>query len=427
MGVLGYERGERVKKERKGIKRHLLLMVTLPTVILSVFILIFGAVLVYHFYCDSIRDELVSTTNMMVDCLDLTVRGDYRYQDGLLLKGDMNITDATMLYRVKEKSNIDTSIFWDNIRVVTTVEDKDGVSAAGTTAEDSVTDVVLGRGTDYFSDHVKVDDTEYIGYYKVLQNDDGTAVGMVFAGKKRNIVYYKIFRILTWFLGFSMIAVVVAVVCTQRYSAGVITDINIINHFLQTIADGTLGETLDERIRNRRDELGDIGIYADKMRDNLQKLVEMDALTSLYNRRSGNHMLGALVEQGAVYTAVMCDIDFFKRVNDTYGHAAGDQVLIEVSAAIRESVGDVGFASRWGGEEFLAIYRMELPEAKACVEALQKKIRKLVISYGGSEIQVTMTFGMTESEPTESYEQVVKRADDKLYIGKNGGRNQIVT
>ena len=75
---MGIQRGERMKKERKGIKRHLLLMVTLPTVILSVFILIFGAMLVYHFYCDSIRDELVSTTNMMVDCLNLTVRGDYQ-------------------------------------------------------------------------------------------------------------------------------------------------------------------------------------------------------------------------------------------------------------------------------------------------------------------------------------------------------------
>ncbi len=416
-----------MKKERKGIKRHLLLMVTLPTVILSVFILIFGAMLVYHFYCDSIRDELVSTTNMMIDCLNLTVRGDYQYEDGLLLKGDMNITDATMLYRVKEKSNIDTSIFWDNIRVVTTVEDKNGVSAAGTTAADSVTDVVLGQGEDYFSDHVKVDDTKYIGYYKALQNDDGTVVGMVFAGKKRSVVYYKIFWILTGFLGFSMIAVLVAAVCTQRYSAGVITDINAINHFLQTIADGTLGETLDERIRNRRDELGDIGIYADKMRDNLQKLVEMDALTSLYNRRSGNHMLSALEEQRVVYTAVMCDIDFFKKVNDTYGHAAGDQVLIEVSASIRDSVGAGGFASRWGGEEFLAIYRMDLPEAKVCVEALQKKIREQVISYGSFKIQITMTFGLTESEPAESYEQVVKRADDKLYIGKNGGRDRIVT
>lgn len=363
---------------------------------------------------------------MMVDCLDLTVRGDYKYENGLLLKGDLNITDSTMLYRVQEKSDIDTTIFWGDTRVLTTVEDEDGISAAGTKAEQKVDDVVLVTGQDYFSDKVGINGTKYIGYYKALKNDDSSVVGMVFAGKKRNTVYYKIMRILAWFLGFSVAAVLVAVLCTRKYSAGVLTDIDAINHFLQTISEGTLGETLDERIRKRKDELGDIGIYADKMRSNLQKLVEMDALTSLYNRRSGNHMMAALAEQNAVYTVVMCDIDFFKRINDTYGHAAGDQVLIEVSAAIRESVGGDGFAIRWGGEEFLAIYCLSITEAKEKVEALQRRIRDLVVNYGNDDIQVTMTFGVTESTPAESYEQVVKRADEKLYVGKNGGRDQIV-
>ena len=88
-----------MQKNRRGIRHNLLLMVTLPTVVLSIFVLIFGAVMFYHFYCQSIRDELAATTNMMVECLDLTVRGDYKYENGLLLKGDLNITDSTMLYR----------------------------------------------------------------------------------------------------------------------------------------------------------------------------------------------------------------------------------------------------------------------------------------------------------------------------------------
>lgn len=413
-------------KNRRGIRHSLLLMVTFPTVVLSIFVLIFGAVMFYHFYCQSIRDELAATTNMMVECLDLTVRGDYKYENGLLLKGDLNITDSTMLYRVREKSHIDTTIFWGDTRIITTVEDEDGISAAGTKAEQAVDDVVLATGKDYFSDKVGINGTEYIGYYKALKNEDSSVVGMVFAGKKRSTVYYKILRILAWFLGFSVVAVFAAVLCTRRYSNGVITDIASINHFLQTISEGALGENLNERIRRRKDELGDIGVYADKMRSNLQKLVEMDALTSLYNRRSGNHMMGALVEQKAVYTVVMCDIDFFKRINDTYGHAAGDQVLIEVSAAIRESVGVDGFAIRWGGEEFLAIYCLDLTEARDRVVALQQSIRALVVNYGGADIQVTMTFGVTESAPAESCEKVVKRADEKLYIGKNGGRDQIV-
>lgn len=162
--------------ERKGIRRSLLLMVTLPTVILTVFVLSIGVLLFYHFYSQSIRDELASTTTMMVDCLDLTVRGDYQYENGILLKGNMNITDSTMLYKVKEKSGIDTTIFWGGTRILTTVEDQYGVSAAGTSAEKKVTDVVLGEGKDYYADHVDVDGTKYIGYYKALENDGNKPV-----------------------------------------------------------------------------------------------------------------------------------------------------------------------------------------------------------------------------------------------------------
>ena len=249
---------------------------------------------------------------------------------------------------------------------------------------------------------------------------------MVFAGKKLTLVYQKILRTLLGFVLFSLVAVLVATLCTRQYSSGVIRDINTINHFLQTISEGTLGETLDERIRNRKDELGDIGIYADKMRTNLQKLVEMDALTALYNRRSGNQMLEVLVGQRAEYTAVMCDIDFFKKVNDTYGHAAGDRVLTTISAQIRENVGEDGFASRWGGEEFLVIYCMNLEETRKRIDKLQQAIRDLQVRYGDQTIRVTMTFGMGQSDPGESYEKVIKRADEKLYVGKNGGRDQIV-
>lgn len=74
-----------------------------------------------------------------------------------------------MLYRVREKSHIDTTIFWGDTRVITTVEDEDGISAAGTKAEQTVGDVVLATGQDYFSDKVGVNGTKYIGYYKALK------------------------------------------------------------------------------------------------------------------------------------------------------------------------------------------------------------------------------------------------------------------
>lgn len=416
-----------VKEEkRKSIRTKLLSIVLVPTISLGTVIIIFGVILLYRFYCQSIHDELASTTNMMIDCLDLTVRGNYTYKDGMLLKGDLNITDSTMLYRIREESQIDTTIFWQDTRIITTVENQYGVSAVGTKAGKEVVKEVLGKGKNYFSNHLDINGEKYVGYYMPLKNGNHDIVGMIFAGKKERSVYKNIGEIILWFLLFSIIAVIIAVFCTKSFSKKVVLDINTINQFLQTISEGQMNESLDDRIVRRNDELGSIGIYADRMRSDLQKLIEMDALTSLYNRRSGNNMLRAITDRKEQFTMVMCDIDWFKKINDNYGHDAGDSVLVGVSDMIRENVGDSGFACRWGGEEFLLVYSTGFEQAREKVEALQKAIREYEFAYGDSVIKVTMTFGIEESDLTEDYEQVIKRADEKLYVGKNNGRNQIV-
>ena len=136
-------------------------------------------VLTYSFYSDSVHDELAATTNMMLNCLELTVRGDYRYEEGMLSKGDINITDSTMLYRIKEKAEIDTTIFWMDERILTTMQSKSGVSAVGTKADQDVVRHVLERGEDYFSNNIEVAGEKYIGYYTPLQNSSHEIVGIV--------------------------------------------------------------------------------------------------------------------------------------------------------------------------------------------------------------------------------------------------------
>lgn len=126
------------------------------------------------------------------------------------------------------------------------------------------------------------------------------------------------------------------------------------------------------------------------------------------------------------YSVVMCDVDWFKKINDNYGHDAGDHVLIKISQLIMDNIKDCGFASRWGGEEFLLIYQLDHDGTKARVEQLQKAIREYDFTYGDNEIRLTMTFGVEAGHKEESYEERIKRADNKLYIGKNNGRDQIV-
>ena len=101
----------RPKDRKKSIKQQMLEITLLPIVLLGVLIIVFGFVLTYSFYSDSVHDELAATTNMMLNCLELTVRGDYQYEEGMLSKGDINITDSTMLYRIREKAEIDTTTF----------------------------------------------------------------------------------------------------------------------------------------------------------------------------------------------------------------------------------------------------------------------------------------------------------------------------
>lgn len=413
------------KKKERSIRTKLLSVVLLPLVVLSILIVIFGMVLQYRFYAQSIRDELASTTSILTDCLELTVRGDYSYEDGMLLKGDLNITDSTMLYRVKEQTQIDTTIFWQDTRILTTVEDSYGLSAVGTKADYEVVKTVLDQGEDFFSHAVDVNGMPYIGYYIPLKNSDHTVVGMVFAGKPRESIYQKIGEILFWFAIFSLIAVIIAILLCSVYSNRMVTDINAINRFLRTISEGDLTAELEERIVGRKDELGTIGKYASSMRSDLRKMIEMDPLTSLYNRRSCNNKLKALEKEKAEFSVVMCDIDWFKKINDSYGHDAGDYVLVTISELIRDNMQGNGFASRWGGEEFLLIYQLGTEETGEKVKQLQKSIRDYDFIYEDKKIKITMTFGI-EAQEEKSYEETIKQADTKLYVGKNNGRDQIV-
>ena len=123
---------------------------------------------------------------------------------------------------------------------------------------------------------------------------------------------------------------------------------------------------------------------------------------------------------------VLGDIDFFKKVNDVYGHACGDQVLIEISQIMKKNLKGKGFVCRWGGEEFLIVYRdHKVEKAVKELEKLLQEIRETEIEYQQEKVHVTMTFGMVQGT-MDTPDSMLSEADQKLYIGKQNGRNQIV-
>ena len=415
-----------MKEKNGGIRKKLLPIVILPVILLSCLITLVGVSLFYGFYMQSIQSDLASTTDTLLNCMSFAINGDYKYENGMLLKGDMNITDSTMILRIKEQSQIDITIFWDDLRIMTTLEDEYGISAVGTRANSEITDAVLGKGESVFTKNLKINGKQYVGYYVPLKNTGDRVVGMVFAGKQKDLVYQKIMEVIAWFAALSVIIVVFSVFIILRFTSYMISDIDSINQFLRAISGGNLRAALGDHIINRNDEIGSIGIYALKMRDDIKNLIEKDSLTGLYNRRSCHNRLDAIVQKKERYTIVMCDIDFFKKVNDTYGHDAGDYVLTEISALIKKGVMDCGFASRWGGEEFLLVYTLGLEDTVGKVAQLRQSILTHEFDYDGKKMQITMTFGVAEGAQDMHCERVIQSADEKLYVGKNSGRNRVV-
>ncbi len=160
----------------------------------------------------------------------------------------------------------------------------------------------------------------------------------------------------------------------------------------------------------------------------LKQMAGIDPLTGLMNRRSiGEKFEEILKEDTQCITVAMGDIDFFKKVNDTRGHDCGDYVLKELSGVFDEFMKDKGYVSRWGGEEFVFIFKnMNGDVAYPLLEDLRRKIEKMDFEFFNHKFHITMTFGMEEYSPMFGSEEAVKKADEKLYIGKESGRNQVV-
>jgi two-component system cell cycle response regulator len=177
--------------------------------------------------------------------------------------------------------------------------------------------------------------------------------------------------------------------------------------------------------------------YTERLRDNVQQSIEMaitDALTGLYNRRYMESHLSALVEQAAArgkpLTALVLDIDYFKSINDTHGHDAGDDVLREFATRVRKSIRGIDLACRYGGEEFVIIMpETDMAVATIVAERLRRRIASeaFPINQGVRSIEVTISIGIaTLDAADDNAGKILKRADQALYRAKRDGRNRVV-
>lgn len=156
----------------------------------------------------------------------------------------------------------------------------------------------------------------------------------------------------------------------------------------------------------------------------LKDMASTDPLTKLNNRRSMNLKMAEVSISSERYVIGIGDIDNFKRVNDTYGHDMGDVVLKKVAQTLEETLPDNGCAGRWGGEEFLfVIPNCDIDEGKKIADKILTNISGLKFEYEGKEFSVTMTIGICEGVKDTSIDNMITRADARLYKGKNSGKN----
>lgn len=161
----------------------------------------------------------------------------------------------------------------------------------------------------------------------------------------------------------------------------------------------------------------------------LDQMASIDPLTGLHNRRSMHVFLDEAMEaeDKEPFCLIMCDIDDFKQVNDTYGHDTGDTILKEVARTVKEQVGSDGCACRWGGEEMLLIVRGSLEQACRIAEDVRRRVEAAAFCIGGQSIHCTLTIGVAQHRKGSSIDHTITHADNNLYHGKRSGKNQVVS
>lgn len=159
----------------------------------------------------------------------------------------------------------------------------------------------------------------------------------------------------------------------------------------------------------------------------LDKLASIDPLTGLYNRRSMQVFLNHALESDEVFCLVMCDIDNFKKVNDTYGHDFGDIVLKDIARIIQQQVKDHGYVCRWGGEEILILSNDRLDHTCRIAENIRRNVADHIFHFQNKFIRCSLTLGVAAHKSGNSIEDTIMHADSRLYYGKQHGKNRVVS
>ncbi len=428
------------KHKRGKIYYSMQAMSLLPILLYGILIIFFSTYTFSNTLTKEVAIGLEDSARLCTSLIDAAYPGDYRLVESKsgsqtaynLYKGDTNITQNYHLVdQIKSSTDMDITLFYQDTRILTTITNWDNQRIIGTGAPSIVVEEVLSQNIAKFYDNVIINGQTYFAYYTPLTNSDDTVIGMLFIGKPAETVLKMVNTSIYTIICVGIITLILAAIISFTYAKNFVSALQKLKTFFSKVSTGNLNAELDRTVLNREDELSEIGRTALSMQSSLRNLVELDTLTGLYNRRSGNRKMEEShtdsQKHGTPLTLVIADIDYFKKINDTYGHHNGDIVLTNTAKLLKKHTHGKGYAIRWGGEEFLLVFEnCDIPQALEQLYALQEELRNTPHQFEDTETYITMTFGVA-CDNSMNVSQLLHAADEKLYDGKNQGRNRIIS
>jgi len=467
---------DKKKKRKDGLNFTIPAMTCGPLLLFGVLAMIFCGFRFMSVMYEKVESELKEIASSVLLSYDMLYPGEYtlvkRGNVIAFFKGEEEVTgNNEIIDGFAQRTGSQITLFYRDTRMVTTIKDENGTRLVGTGANAIIKQEVVDGKQSRFFNKVNINGVDYYVYYEPIINPSGGCTGMIAVAKECREVNLLALKSILPMIAIIAVFLIIVAFLSYRYASKLAGDIESVRNSLMRISKGDLSGEISYSVLNRNDEISDIGKSVQSMQKSLHALIEMDALTELFNRRLANKRLQKIIKDeaqlGTEYSVALCDIDFFKKVNDTYGHDMGDVVLKEVAKVLRTNMAGKGFAARWGGEEFLLVFTdTNIKSAYLITQKILSQIRGLqienkkdmseeelfgefiagktgeieMIEDDGSEteqylevddayipfIKVTLTIGLVRGGLGRTQDEVVKLADEKLYIGKENGRNRIV-
>jgi diguanylate cyclase (GGDEF)-like protein len=212
----------------------------------------------------------------------------------------------------------------------------------------------------------------------------------------------------------------------KTYVAKIVKDQKMLGDFTLVYESGE--EIVNEGLMELFVKLTGLFVVRKKAEEKLALMASTDELTGLWNRRYffeiGNNECKRTRRYKAKFGMLMIDIDHFKIINDTHGHGAGDAVLRSVAQIFKDGLRDVDIPARIGGEEFAVLMpHTDIDGVKIVAERLRSTVESLEVVYEGTVLKVTISLGISDCTNVSSIDEMLKNADDALYVAKEAGRN----